>query len=108
MERHLKARGLYGSFDAFACGSDTLASKPAPDVFLDALRQLELAPGEAVALEDSPNGIAAAKAAGLYCLAVPNWVTRQLDVSRADRRVDDLAAFSFSDLRNSWSGREGT
>ena len=99
---HLERRGLRGSFDAFACGSDTLPGKPAPDVFLEALRQLDLAPGEAVALEDSPNGIKAAKAAGLYCVAVPNSVTRQLDLSAADRRVEDLNSFTFAELKEAF------
>lgn len=98
VEGHLKRRGLHGAFDAFACGSDTLRGKPAPDVFLEALRKLGLGAGEAVALEDSPNGIAGAKTAGLYCVVVPNWVTRQMDVSRADLRVDDLNSLSFAEL----------
>ena len=50
-----------------------------------------MAPAEAVAVEDSPHGVEAAKAAGLYCVAVPNPMTADLDFGRADLRLQSLA-----------------
>ena len=50
--------------------------KPDPELFLTVLADLGARPREAVVFEDSPNGIRAAKAAGLLCVAVPNPVTR--------------------------------
>lgn len=54
------------------------ARKPAPDAYQAALEQLRVEPGQAVAAEDSPQGIAAARAAGLRCLAVPHKITSHL------------------------------
>ena len=52
-----------------------------------------------MALEDSPNGIAAAKAAGLACIAVPNLVTRGADgLQAADRLLDSLEQVDLDDL----------
>jgi mannitol-1-/sugar-/sorbitol-6-/2-deoxyglucose-6-phosphatase len=53
-------------------GLDEVQAKPAPDVYLTAARRLGVAPASCLALEDSPPGIAAAKAAGMRCLAVPD------------------------------------
>lgn len=53
-----------------------------------------------MALEDSPHGVAAAKAAGLFCVAVPNTITAGLDFGPADLVVDSLVAFTVSDLLN--------
>ena len=74
-----------------------LAGKPAPDTYLAACAALEVDPSRALALEDSPNGIAAAKAAGLHCITVPNPLTAALDLSSADLRLDSLAACSLAD-----------
>jgi len=65
---------------------------------------LGVVPSRAVALEDSPNGIAAAKDAGLRCVAVPNALTRDLDVSRADIRLDSLAEMPLERLLDVLSG----
>jgi mannitol-1-/sugar-/sorbitol-6-/2-deoxyglucose-6-phosphatase len=53
-------------------GVDEVQAKPAPDVYLTAARRLGMAPASCLALEDSPPGIAAAKAAGMRCIAVPD------------------------------------
>jgi beta-phosphoglucomutase-like phosphatase (HAD superfamily) len=57
-----------------------------------------LQPHEAVALEDSPNGITAAKRAGLFCVAVPNPLTRQLPLAHADLLVNSLADLPLQQL----------
>jgi putative hydrolase of the HAD superfamily len=61
-----------GAFSAFAFGNEVPSAKPAPDVYLLALGRLGLDPQQAVAVEDTPHGVAAAKAARLPCIAIPN------------------------------------
>jgi beta-phosphoglucomutase-like phosphatase (HAD superfamily) len=59
---------------------------------------------QAIALEDSPNGVQAAKRALLYCVAVPNSMTRGLDFDQADLQVDSLAELSLDQLLDAASG----
>ncbi|HZP72644.1 MAG TPA: HAD family phosphatase [Gaiellaceae bacterium] len=71
---------------------DAERAKPRPTLYLEALEQLGVGAGEAVAFEDSPNGAAAAKAAGIFVVGVPNTVTRDLGLAEhADLVVDSLA-----------------
>jgi HAD superfamily hydrolase (TIGR01509 family) len=70
---------------------DAARAKPAPTLYLEALDLLGVGAGEAVAFEDSPNGVAAAKTAGIFCVAVPNEVTRALGLDQADLVLDSLA-----------------
>lgn len=64
--------GHLDRFETVVCGDEVERVKPDPGVYLLALRRLGIAPGEAIAFEDSAHGVAAAKAAGLRCIAVPN------------------------------------
>jgi HAD superfamily hydrolase (TIGR01509 family) len=77
---------------------DVARAKPLPVLYEEALRELAVEPDEAVAFEDSPNGIRAAKAAGIYCVAVPNGVTATLPLEQADLVVDSLDALPFDEL----------
>ena len=72
---------------------DSSRAKPEPTLYREALARLDVGASEAVAFEDSPNGVRAAKAAGIYCVAVPNEVTRELglDEAGADLVLDSLA-----------------
>jgi HAD superfamily hydrolase (TIGR01509 family) len=88
---HLQRLGLDAEWDAVRTRDDVARTKPAPDLYLAAVEALGVAPHEAVAFEDSVNGIAAAKAAGLRCVAVPNALTAGMDLSRADLRLASLA-----------------
>jgi len=72
--------------------------KPDPALYQAALTALGVRPEEAIALEDSPHGIAAAKRAGLFCVAVPNLLTRQLPLDHADLQIPSLAALPLPDL----------
>src|SRR5258708_30712168 len=72
VDAHLEVRGLLEAFDCIRCRDDVALTKPYPDLYLAALDCLGVAATEAVVFEDSPNGIAAARAAGIFVLAVPN------------------------------------
>ncbi len=85
--------GLFDLFDAVVCREDVTRLKPFPDLFLAALSSLHLPPGQALAFEDSPNGIRAAQAAGLRVVGVPNSITARLGPLPAD-----LALASLSDI----------
>jgi HAD superfamily hydrolase (TIGR01509 family) len=98
VEGHLARLGLLHRFAALACHRPGVAAKPAPDLYLLACAELGVGGQEAVAVEDSPNGIAAARAAGLRCVAVPNELTRQLDLRGADLVVGSLAEVRLGEV----------
>jgi HAD superfamily hydrolase (TIGR01509 family) len=89
---HLERLGLSAHWRVVKTRDDVARTKPAPDLYIAAVEALGVAPAEALALEDSPNGIAAAKGAGLRCVAVPNPLTAAMDLSGADLRIASLAA----------------
>ena len=93
VSEHLDRLGLLDRFAVICTSEDGVPAKPEPEVYRRALDAIGVDACEAVAFEDSPNGVAAAKAAGVYCIAVPNRMTRGLDLSAADRVVP-----SFLDL----------
>lgn len=95
---HLQTFGLLDRFRVIRSRDDVVHAKPAPDVYLSALEGLGVGAGEAIAIEDSPNGSTAAKAAGLYVVAVPNGVTRQLQFERADLVLTSLAELDLADV----------
>ena len=88
LDAALSSAGFEDAFDAVVSADDVVNHKPAPDLYLLACERLGVAPGEALALEDTATGIAAAKAAGLTCFAVPQFA--ETDVSAADRVIDSL------------------
>ena len=77
---------------------DESRAKPRPTLYLEALYALGLAPEEAIAFEDSPNGVRAAKTAGIYCVAVPNPVTATLGFEHADLVLESFADFPLPEL----------
>jgi len=95
---HLERLGLHVHFDTIKTSADVERVKPDPALYRAALDALGLDATEAIALEDSPNGIAAAKAAGLFCVAIPNAMTRDLDVGAADLRLTSLADLPLAEL----------
>ena len=99
IERHLGRLGRLEGLDAVvAANGDAARAKPRPDLYLEALEQLGLEPQEAIAFEDSPNGVRAAKAAGLACVAVPNPITAGLALDEADLVLESLADVSLPEL----------
>jgi HAD superfamily hydrolase (TIGR01509 family) len=95
---HLTRLGLCHYFDAIKGAEDVQRAKPDPDLYLAALDALKTPASQAVALEDSPNGVQAAKAAGLFCVAVPNDLTRQLAFDHADLVLPSLAGMPLASL----------
>lgn len=95
--RHLRKFGLQDTFDAVCTRDYVTAVKPDPALYLLALEKLGVAADEAIAFEDSPPGIEAAKRAGLYCIAVPNSLTRDLPLDHADRCLTSLEEFNLDD-----------
>ncbi len=94
---HLRRVGLFGSFDAIVCADDVSHTKPSPDLYLEAVHRLGVRPSEAIAFEDSMHGVKAAKRAGLFCVAVPNQITRHLSFDEADLVLKSLADRSLDD-----------
>ena len=90
--------GMVDHFEHLSLYDGTCDAKPAPDLYLRACAALDVSPEQAVAIEDSPNGVAAAKAAGLWCVAVPHAITRSLDLSAADLVVDSLEGIHLDEL----------
>ncbi len=94
---HLHRLGVHHLFAAVST-VDGRRPKPAPDVYLAALEALGVGPDEAVAFEDSPHGVAAARAAGVRCVAVPNGVTAALAFAQADLVLPSFTAIALPDL----------
>jgi len=72
IEAAVSALGVRSLFDALCSAEDEVNGKPSPDVYLTAARALGVSPAQTLAFEDSPTGIRAALAAGLYVIAVPS------------------------------------
>ena len=102
---HLERLELLNEFECIRSADDVRQTKPHPEVYLLALAALQVSASEAVAFEDSPNGIAAAREAGIYTVAVPNAVTSGLDLEKANLRLGSLEEMSLEDLIGSISQR---
>lgn len=90
----LAAVGIGHDFEALVSGVEVPRGKPAPDVFLEAARRLGVAPARCLVVEDSRNGLLAAKAAGMACAVVPCHATRHQDFGVADWRFESLAGLA--------------
>ena len=99
IDMHLERLEHAHHWDAIvAANHDVARAKPRPDLYLEACRLIGVAPKEAVAFEDSPNGVRAARAAGIFVVAVPNDVTRSLGLEEADLVLDSLADLPPAEL----------
>lgn len=90
VDRHLRRLGVRDNFAVLTCCDGRFPSKPDPGSYLRACAALGADAAEAIAVEDSPNGVAAAVAAGLFCIAVPNNMTLGLPLDAADILVQSL------------------
>jgi beta-phosphoglucomutase-like phosphatase (HAD superfamily) len=71
------------------CGDEVVELKPAPDVYLEACRLLGVRPADAVALEDSPTGVASARAAGLFVVGIPSVPGVQVEADLVARSLSE-------------------
>jgi HAD superfamily hydrolase (TIGR01509 family) len=99
IDSNLERLGLVDGWATIVCADgDTTRCKPSAALYLEALELLGVAANEAIAVEDSPNGIASARAAGIFCVGFPNDVTSALDLTQADVVVESLEDVSLADL----------
>jgi HAD superfamily hydrolase (TIGR01509 family) len=97
--RHLQRLDRAQSWDAIvAADGDTARAKPQPALYLEALGALGLQPAEAIAFEDSLNGIRAAQSARIFCVAVPNPITETFALEEADLLLGSLEDLPLGDL----------
>ena len=95
---HLVRLGILDRFDCLRCRDNVANVKPEPDLYLAVLECLGVAASEAIAIEDSPNGVLAAKRAGMRCVAIPNSITARLDLGQADVVLGSLAEVTLAEL----------
>jgi len=92
----LGRHGIRDLLDVVVARDDVRKVKPDPELFLLAAARLGVAPRACAAFEDSPNGMRAALAAGMWCVAVPNGLTRPLERPEVDLVIDSLAAMPLA------------
>jgi len=90
IEAHTARLDIARLFEIAVSGVEVPRGKPAPDVFLETARRLGVRPGHCLVVEDSRNGLLAAKAAGMRCAVIPCAATRHQDFSEADHRLGRL------------------
>jgi HAD superfamily hydrolase (TIGR01509 family) len=90
----LDGSGLTGAFDTVIAGNEVPNPKPAPDIYLEACRRLAVSPETAVAIEDSPTGAAAARAARLFVIGIPYLADLAFEADLTGRSLDDPAVRS--------------
>ena len=95
---HLTRLGLLDYFDAIVTADDVELTKPDPALFLLAAEKMGVQPNEAIVLEDSGNGVKGAKRAGMFVVVVPNEITRKMDLSMADLKLDALDKIDLETL----------
>lgn len=95
---HLEQLGILDCFDYIRCGDEVAHKKPEPDLYLAALNGLHVLAEQAIALEDSPNGVRAAQRAGIFCVAIPNIITGQLPLDHANLRLTSMAQMPLNQL----------
>jgi len=98
VDTHLPRLGIAGLFDRTVCRDDAARAKPHPDLYELACSLCGVLPSEASTFEDSPNGVTAANAAGVFSIAVPNGLTGRLDLSHARRRLASIDEVSLAQI----------
>lgn len=98
LEPRLTRLEVWGHFDAVVTSSEVGRGKPAPDIFLEASRRLDVAPEACIVLEDSPSGCEAALAAGMRVVACPSVVTARCEFPAGVHRVQSLEDLDLDHL----------
>jgi HAD superfamily hydrolase (TIGR01509 family) len=92
VDQVLDRLGIRDAFAVVVSGEEVTAGKPDPEIYLRAAELLGADPADCVALEDTFHGVAAARAAGMHAIAIPNALTAAMDFSGADAVLPDLVA----------------
>lgn len=98
VRNHLTRLDLGKFFDFILTAEDVHHVKPQPDLYLLALEKMGLRATEAIVFEDSPNGITAGRAAGIFVIAVPNQITKTMDTSHAEMQVSSFREINLAQL----------
>jgi HAD superfamily hydrolase (TIGR01509 family) len=99
IERHLLRLDRANGWEVIvAADGDVARAKPQPALYVEALERLGLEPAEAIAFEDSVNGIRAAKGAGVFVVAVPNPITETFTLDEADLTLRSLEEVTLDEL----------
>lgn len=100
VDTHLARLELADHFDVIICGDDVPPgrTKPHPDLFLKALDAVSVKADEAIVFEDSPNGVKAARRAGIYVVSVPNPMTAMLETDGANLTLNSLVDMPLDEL----------
>jgi beta-phosphoglucomutase-like phosphatase (HAD superfamily) len=97
IDGHLQRLAVAEWWPVVSCFDDCGTAKPDPASYRLACQKLGVEPGAALAVEDSRNGLLAAKAAGLACVVVPSPMTAHMDFSEADLMLSSLGDFSLTE-----------
>lgn len=98
VETYLTQLGILSYFEVIKTRDDVTTVKPDPELYLQAVNALGVRPEEAIAFEDSLNGLKAARAAGLKCVIFPNSVTSHLAFEDYSLRFSSMAERSLLDI----------
>ena len=85
-------------FKDMLSGADLKASKPHPEIFINAAKAANAQPNECIVIEDSTNGILAAKRAGIYCIAYKSVNSKNQDYSQADKVITNYKEINFKEI----------
>ena len=94
----LERLGVTACFDTIVTGDQVAQIKPDPALYQLAVQRLSVQPSETLAIEDSLNGLRSAKAAGVYCVIVPNKFTQHLDFQAADLQLPSFDTLRLPDI----------
>ena len=98
INRWLAHHGILDQFQCVRTRDDVERVKPSPELFLSAAACLGVDPAECVVFEDSPNGMRAAAAAGMRCVAVPTELTASVELPVVTMRLATLAELPLAEL----------
>ncbi len=100
IELVLNKLGISDYFSGVVGGEEIKKGKPSPDIFLKAAKRLDAKPSDCIVIEDSKNGVLAAKAAGMRCVGFKNPNSGNQDLGKADLIVDNYNSLKVRILRN--------
>lgn len=103
---YLDTLGIRSYFEVINTKDDVDFVKPHPQLYLKTLAELGLQPNEAIAFEDSLNGLRAAKQAGMYCVIVPNPVTAGLAFKHYDHKINSMGDACLKEVLVSIQNKE--